>query len=112
MALINWSDSLSVNIAEIDEQHQRLVSMINDLNEAMKQGRGKDVIGRTIEGLVSYTATHFSTEEEYFKRYDCPDTSAHTREHRDFTDRVAEFKRGFDEGRLGLSVSVMNFLAT
>lgn len=56
MALIQWSDSLSVNIAEIDAQHKRLVAMINDLNEAMKQGRGRDVIVRIVDGLVSYTA--------------------------------------------------------
>ena len=36
MALINWDDSFSVNVAEIDQQHQTLVSMINDLNESIR----------------------------------------------------------------------------
>ena len=43
MALINWNDSFSVNVAVIDQQHKKLVDMINDLNDAMKQGKGKDV---------------------------------------------------------------------
>ncbi|ABA87768.1 hemerythrin family protein [Syntrophotalea carbinolica DSM 2380] len=110
MALIQWNTSLSVNIAEIDTQHQRLISMINELNDAMLQGRGKDVLGKIIAGLVSYTATHFATEEKYFDRHGYPASNAHKQEHRDFTAKVSEFKQGFDEGRLGLSVSVMNFL--
>jgi len=110
MALIQWTAALSVNIAEIDNQHQHLVAMINELNDAMLQGRGKDVIGKIVSGLASYTATHFATEEKYFDRYGFPETASHKQEHRDFTARVSEFKKGFDEGRLGLSVSVMNFL--
>lgn len=111
MALIQWNASLSVNIAEIDTQHQRLVAMINELNDAMVQGRGKDVIGKIIGGLATYTATHFATEERHFDRYGYPATATHKQEHRDFTTKVGEFKQGFDEGRLGLSVSVMNFLS-
>jgi hemerythrin len=110
MALIQWNAALSVNIAEIDAQHQRLVAMINELNDAMVQGRGKDVIGKIISGLATYTATHFATEERHLDRHGYPDSAAHKQEHRIFTTKVGEFKQGFDEGRLGLSVSVMNFL--
>ena len=31
MALINWHPNFSINIEEIDKQHQLLVKMINDL---------------------------------------------------------------------------------
>jgi hemerythrin len=110
MALIQWNANLSVNITEIDLQHQRLVAMINELNDAMAKGRGRDVLGQILAGLASYTATHFATEEKYFDRYGYPASAAHKQEHRDFTAKVLEFKQGFDEGRFGLSVSVMNFL--
>jgi hemerythrin len=40
MALIQWNDGLSVNVVEIDRQHQKLIGMINDLNDAMRQGKG------------------------------------------------------------------------
>ncbi len=53
MALIQWDGSFSVKVAEIDQQHQKLVSMINDLNDAMKQGKGKDVLGKIVNELVS-----------------------------------------------------------
>jgi len=41
MALINWHPSFSINIEEIDKQHQLLVKMINDLYDAMNAGEKK-----------------------------------------------------------------------
>jgi len=111
MALIPWSDALTVNVLEIDAQHKRLVGMINDLNDAMRQGKGKDVLGKIISGLIAYTATHFRTEENYFDRFAYPESAAHKKEHADFVQKAAEFKEGFDKGQLGLSLQVMNFLS-
>ncbi len=111
MALIQWDGSFSVKVAEIDQQHQKLVSMINELNDAMRQGKGKDVLGKIINGLISYTATHFNTEEKYFDRFGYPETDSHKKEHVAFVKKVSEFKNGFEQGKLGLSIEVMNFLS-
>lgn len=111
MALIQWNDSFSVKVAEIDQQHQKLVYMINELNDAMKQRKGKDVLGKIINGLVNYAATHFNTEEKYFDRFGYPETDSHKKEHVAFVKRVSEFKDGFEKGKLGLSIEVMNFLS-
>ncbi|MDP2299758.1 MAG: bacteriohemerythrin, partial [Actinomycetota bacterium] len=61
-------------------------------------------------GLIDYTRTHFATEEAYFDRYGYPEADAHKAQHQDFVGRVEDFKRGFDEGRLFLSLDVMDFL--
>jgi len=112
MSAIKWSDALSVNVAEIDRQHQTLVQLINNLNEAMGQRAGKAAVGKTIEGLLAYTRTHFATEERLFDRHGYPGAAAHKIEHSVFADKATEFKQGFDSGQLSLSVQVMNFLST
>jgi hemerythrin len=111
MALIKWDDSFSVKVAEIDRQHQKLISMINELNDAMKQGKGKDILGKIVNGLISYTATHFKTEENYFERFGYPDADQHKKEHIAFVQKVSDFKDGFEKGKLSLSIEVMNFLS-
>ena len=111
MALINWNDSFSVNVAEIDRQHQKLVSMINELNDAMRQGKGNDVLGKIINGLISYAAIHFKTEEKYFDQFRYPETDIHKKEHSAFVERVSDFKNKFEKSSLGLSIEVMNFLS-
>jgi hemerythrin-like metal-binding protein len=108
---ITWDDSFSVNIAEIDEQHKKLVSMVNELNEAMKQGKGNEVIGEILDGLVEYTVTHFATEENLFDTYGYPQTLIHKKIHSDFVAKVSDFKGQFDKGAIMLSMDVMNFLS-
>lgn len=111
MALLQWNDSLKVNVAEIDRQHQRLVGMINELNDAMSQGKGKETLSSTIQGLIRYTGTHFATEEKYFDQFGYPDAPAHKKGHADFVKKVTEFQGKFDAGKLGLSLEVMDFLS-
>ncbi len=111
MALIQWNEKLSVKVAEIDQQHKMLIDMVNELNDAMKQGKGKDVIGKIIDGLASYTVTHFSTEEKYFDQFGYPDTKNHKKEHATFVKKVSEFKDGFEKGKMSLTLNVMNFLS-
>jgi hemerythrin len=110
MALLQWDKSFSVNVEEIDKQHQKLVSMINDLNDAMKQGKGRDVLAIIISELFTYAGNHFATEETYFDKFKYPATSSHKLEHTNFVKKVSEFKNGFDSGKLSLTIEVMNFL--
>lgn len=111
MALINWNDSFSVKVAEIDEQHKELIAMINELNEAMKTGKGKDAAGKIVSKLIKYTASHFKTEEDLFAKYSYPDADSHKREHAAFVKKVSEFKEGFEKGKLSLTMEVMSFLS-
>jgi hypothetical protein len=39
-----WRAEYSVGFAEIDSQHKLLVKLINNLQEAMYEGRGKDAL--------------------------------------------------------------------
>ncbi|MFZ5799128.1 MAG: hemerythrin [Desulfobulbus sp.] len=111
MALIQWNDSLSVNIAEIDQQHRKLISLINDLNEAMSKGQGRTVVGKIIQGLTEYTKSHFALEERYFVAFNYPETSRHKKEHAEFIAKVSEFRDEYEKGRLALSIDVMNYLS-
>ena len=38
MALIEWSDQLSVGYEEVDDDHKKLVDIVNDLDLAVSQG--------------------------------------------------------------------------
>lgn len=110
MAFMQWNDSLSVKVAEIDEQHKQLLSMVNDLHGAMKTGRAKDQCSEIISGLIRYTQTHFSTEERYFAKYNYPEKSAHEKEHRVFVKKVKEFQAGFESGKAMITIEIMQFL--
>jgi hemerythrin len=111
MALIQWSDELSVGVRELDAQHQRLIQMINELNDAMLQGKGKDALSEVIAGLHQYARTHFASEEKLFAEHGYPDAEKHKNEHDYFVGKVDEFKSELEQGRLGLSIKVAQFLS-
>jgi len=112
MSYLEWSDDLRVGVADVDRQHQTLVAMVNDLHTAMQEGRGKDILGSTIAGLIDYTVVHFATEERYFGTFGYADAAVHKAQHQGFVEQVEDFRRGFDEDRLMLSIDVMDFLST
>jgi hemerythrin len=111
VTLIQWNDSFSVNVGEIDKQHQKLIGMINDLNDAMRQGKGKAVLGKIISGLMNYTTTHFITEEKYFDKFGYPEADIHKKAHTEFVKKVSEFKNEFEKSNITLSIQVMDFLS-
>lgn len=110
MPLIQWNDTLSVNIEAIDRQHQHLIQLINDLHQAMKQRKATEIVGLIIEDLSEYAQEHFMTEEKLFIKHGYPQKQTHVNEHNRFIDQVVDFKSSFNAGRTTLSLDIMNFL--
>lgn len=110
MALIAWSGMLSTGISEQDNQHKKLIDLINQLNDAMKDGKGAEVMGKVLAELVNYTVFHFGYEEKLMAQYKFEDTPAHKAEHVKFVQTAGDFKKKFDSGSAVVSVEIMNFL--
>ncbi|MCX7909680.1 MAG: bacteriohemerythrin [Ignavibacteria bacterium] len=110
MSFITWNDSYSVGVAIIDNQHKRLVNIINELNDAMGAGKGKEVLGKVLFELIQYVNTHFKTEEEYMIKYQYDEYEQHRYEHEKLTDEVKRFYEDFNSGKAVLSIQIMNFL--
>lgn len=110
MPYIQWSKAYSVNIQKIDQQHQQLVSYINELHEAMSQGKSKQVLGDILGKLTKYTVEHFGLEEELMQEHHFPDYQLHKFSHNDFVNKISQAQKDFESGKLLISVDVMNFL--
>ena len=110
MGFFPWDDKYSVNIREIDEQHKKLVSLVDELFEALRTGKGTAVLGKILTDLIQYTKTHFATEERYFKQYGYPDFPAHKVEHDLLTKQAVDLKQKFDAGQTAISSQTGNFL--
>lgn len=110
MPLINWDDKLSVKVKEIDDQHKKLIGMVNDLHDAMIKGSSKDIIGKILSEMTAYTVTHFATEEKYMVKFGYTGYMEHKTEHKNFVVKATDLKAKFDSGKMMLSVEIMNFL--
>jgi hemerythrin len=108
--LFTWEDSFSVNISVIDMQHKKLVSMVNDLHQAMVEGSGREKLGTILSNLVGYTRGHFITEERLMQTHAYPDFLAHKSEHEHLTEKVMDLQCRFRSNEVGLTIEVMEFL--
>jgi len=110
MAIMSWSDSYSVGISSIDMQHKKLIGMINELHDAMAQGKGRDVMAGLVRNMASYALIHFSAEEKLMQDKGYPELSAHKAQHDAFKQKVSDFEAKVSGNKLGVTLEVMNFL--
>jgi len=111
MALMNWTSALSVNIFEIDLQHQKLINILNKLHKAMKERRADLIIASTLDDLIGYTKMHFATEERYFRLYKYPHAEEHIAEHALFIAKIQEFTKKYKKGNVSISIDLMHYIA-
>lgn len=109
MKIIEWDEKFSVGIKEIDDQHKVLVEILDELYLAMLKARGNEVVEATLDKVIRYTKSHFSTEELLFKKYSYPEEKLHKAEHDAMLKKVDAFRRDFKNGKL-IGVDLMHFL--
>ncbi len=111
MALMDWNDRLSVGVAMIDSDHKHLVGLVNELHDAVRAAHGKDVLGKVLDGLITYTKTHFAREEAEMARTKYPQAADHFKEHQLLTKQVLDVQAQYKAGNHAvLSMQVMAFL--
>ena len=110
MPKIVWTQDLSVNVTRFDNEHKRLVEMLNKLNESMSQGQGKTVLTSILFELTNYAKTHFKNEEEAMEKCNYPGIVEHKKEHTDFINKVDDMSKQFASGTTSISIQVFNFL--
>ena len=109
--LFVWDEKYSVNVKQIDDQHKKLVSYINELDEAINVGEGKEVLEDLLRDLIDYTHTHFATEEKLMIDYGYPGYEKHKKEHDDLTRRVSNMqKKFFEDDSIAVKLHAMKFL--
>jgi hemerythrin len=110
MALIEWGDQHSVKVERFDEDHRELCAMLNELDEALRAGKGKAQLRQVLLGLSAYAEQHFHTEEGAMRRTGYVDYEAHAAEHLEFTAKVREFARAQEIGDTGVALEVLVFM--
>ena len=108
--MYEWNEKYSVGIQSIDNQHKEIVKLLNDLLQAMKQGKASDVTSQIILELEKYARNHFQKEEFFFKRFNYPGADEHIKEHRLFIQKVESLKSEFKAGKITLTFELLNFL--
>jgi methyl-accepting chemotaxis protein/hemerythrin len=110
MSLFVWDAKYSVNISEIDRQHQRLFALFNELYQAMQDGHGNEVIDKVLTSVLDYTVYHFAYEEKLFQQYGYPDEAAHRAEHARLAEQAKTLAQKLRAGQSHVTMATLKFL--
>lgn len=108
MALFEWTEDYSVSVLRFDTEHKKLFSLINELNDAMSEGRGRFVVVRLLQELGEYARWHFEGEESAMRRAGYAGLEEHIYQHDVFAAKIAEFYNEHCNG--GIPIDVLFFL--
>lgn len=107
---IDWNSNLSIGVNQFDNQHKKLILLINNLYTAMKEGKTRDVLSDCLNALIDYTASHFKAEEEMFAAKGYPLEEEHRSLHKKLVGQVLAFKDDFDKGKADVGFDLLKFL--
>lgn len=97
MPTLTWKEEYSVGVAEIDEEHKDLISLINKAESAIYELDGKEVIAKVANDMAFYALTHFSNEEVLMVTNDYPEYEKHRSQHREFSDKAKQVEELLEE---------------
>lgn len=103
--IMEWNETFAVGEMKIDNQHKELFDRINILLTAMKDGKGKEEVIKTLEFLENYVIKHFNDEEEIQKKSNYPKYEEQHREHEEFKKELTRLRNIFETQ--GISTSLV-----
>ena len=92
MSLLDWKYEYSVGVKSIDEQHKKILELINELIESIRDSREDYIINDVLNDLLEYANYHFSLEEKLLHKFSYSNEHDHETKHREFTDKIKSLK--------------------
>ncbi len=107
--IVTWDEGLATGVADIDQQHQGLIDMINALYRRMQE-RAEPISVETFAALQDYIRQHFETEYALMDRHGYPDLNQHEFEHQTFVRTVDNLRQQMEKGEAPLNEGLVVFL--
>ncbi len=110
MAELEWRDSFSVGVPELDADHKRMIETINRVAQVEKDD---EPVQWVLQELDDYSRDHFQAEEERMTAAGYPGLEEHRKEHMAFHEWLENIKVTLSldpESRFHLAKTVNEFL--
>ena len=111
MERIHFTEDMVLGVAQMDDQHRKLIDMINELHAASQEGRDREGVIRTLHAMNNYIDLHFMAEELVMEECGYEGLEDHRKQHRAFVAKVREFSAKFQTGNEIVPAELLAYLA-
>ena len=108
-----WSEKFNTGLAVVDEQHRRLVELINEVAGELVFAPDEARLRTVLQGLIDYAEYHFRCEEALWAKHlnGLPAEAAHRRAHHAFAQDVQRILEDRSRPDLGERIeALLDFL--
>ncbi|MBN1951007.1 MAG: bacteriohemerythrin [Bacteroidales bacterium] len=106
---MQWRPDFNLGIEEMDNQHKKIVELINTLHEAFLENSTGEILKDIFSELIDYADYHFKAEEALFKKYNFPFAEEHIKMHVHFTEKINSLKKQYEQG-VPVTFRVISFM--
>ena len=110
MPKLIWDDRFLIGIPQCDEQHQRLVSLLNRAYDAFVDNNDDQDVAWLLNELVDYATYHFISEEQRMVASNFPHYEMHKSAHDTFSNQVTIMYKNYRNGDTPLLSDIFSFL--
>jgi len=110
MEPIEWTDSFSVGVALLDEQHRKLIDMLNKMIKAPAATTRSETVADVLADMTNYAEEHFKSEEKLMLEHDYPHLDAHIQQHRGFQEKAARLCFATVKGQTSVPHELLEYL--
>lgn len=93
--MIVWSEDLRIGHPVIDQDHQKLIEIINEFFARQGKDDEKKVLNDTFRGLLDYARAHFEREQKIQHEAMYPYLAMHAAEHKKLLNQVKEMASAY-----------------
>ncbi|MFZ5945773.1 MAG: bacteriohemerythrin [Bacillota bacterium] len=112
--MIKWKEEYRIGVDLIDEQHQKLFEIANNVYELLKNDLYIDKYDKVVEileELKDYTVFHFKSEEAYMMQEGYKKIFSHKMEHDDFIAKINDINlEELDENQDQHIMEILDFV--
>lgn len=107
---IAWSDSLSIGLQDMDDQHKVLLGLINQVWQGLVSHQALPNIEGVVFDLEDYAHTHFDVEEALMAKHGYPALQAHQESHAQFYAKVEDLSNKIASGET-VGLELLRFIS-
>lgn len=109
---VTWNDRLSVGIESIDDDHKKLMNLINTLQTAVMYPTDESYEREALAAVVDYTKYHFQREEGLLRDNGYPGYEAHKKVHEEMIAKITDYIDEYENKREDAICDLTRFLKT
>ncbi|MBT3881184.1 MAG: hemerythrin family protein [Candidatus Scalindua sp.] len=109
--MIEWDEKYSLGIPIIDEDHKRLIGIINKAILSKEHNDDIEELMEVLSEMKKYVQTHFAREELYMVKFNYVEYQYHKEQHLDFVTKISAYENGIINADYHIASEILNYLS-